>query len=211
MDQSEDNKVWEEKNPWTSNWRAWLLIAGCVATAVGSARSAGVLELDLNRSYFQSKSFSRQKKAKTTPLNLASPTETKNEYDETFDIRTSSVGLNFEVKAAIGKCVGDPEREDLAALVKQRLEGEDFHFSNIRVEELDMSGLYWVPLLKNGTRKFAISIDEQLADGIYTANFKGSYDFTIYGICSTSAINRIVAQSISNRIVKTVKDDFEKK
>jgi len=78
----------------------------------------------------------------------------------------------------------------------------DMHLSaSVDLERLDISGLYWLPLYKQGTCDFAASYR---LHGAVHGQVHGHIDCTVTGVCSAYTYRQIIGLLIANEIAREI-------
>lgn len=144
----------------------------------------------------------------------------KNSTLETADeISHWNLGFSFKLSNSFSgdkkKQVTENEKDYLENLIKEKIAGESllseqFKSVAVSVKKFDMSGLYWLPLIKNGNTSYRITIKNEFLKDNYSVDFSGEFDLEVYGFCSVSNLKKTVAEKISNVVVKSVKEDYKK-
>jgi hypothetical protein len=78
----------------------------------------------------------------------------------------------------------------------------DMHPSaSVDLERLDMSGLYWLPLYKQGTCDFAASYHRH---GAVHGQVHGHIDCTVTGVCSAYTYRQIIGRLVAKEIAREI-------
>ncbi|HQU82212.1 MAG TPA: hypothetical protein PKY59_03755 [Pyrinomonadaceae bacterium] len=93
---------------------------------------------------------------------------------------------------------------------KEKVLNDRFTNSSIFIEKIEVSGNYWLPIIKNGKSIYKLSIENKFYDDTYSAQFSGEFDFEVYGICSINKLQKVTAEKIADIVVKSIKKDYKK-
>jgi len=103
----------------------------------------------------------------------------------------------------------------LERLIKDKISQEKslsskFEFAFVSVEKFEITGAYWLPLIKSGKIAYRISVENKYYEDTYSANFSGDFELEVYGICTVDKLEKIIIEKIANIAVDSIKDDYKK-
>jgi hypothetical protein len=107
------------------------------------------------------------------------------------------------------------EKNYLERLIKEKISKEriisrNLEYAAVSVKKLEMSGLYWFPLIKKGKGSYQIIVENRHYKNTYSATFSGEIDLEVYGICSSDKLEKIIAEKIAKIVVESIEDDYKK-
>jgi len=176
-------------------------------------RSFGIITVEYNKVFFNSrhqinKSFTEYYSENNQEMGKVSNTSSslKNEDEDFYQ----DLGFNTNNTEYIQN-----EKSFLEELIKEKLSNEKvlndrFTNSKIYIEEMELTGNYWLPIIKHGKSTYKLSIENKFYDDIYSAQFSGEFDFEVYGICSINKLQKVTAKKIADIVVKSIKKDYKK-
>jgi len=176
-------------------------------------RNLGFITVEYNKAYFKGKHENRKEihevydDAKTGTIN----NNTKTGNIDTDDKQVYwSFGIHFK-----GGDFSLDEKEYLEKLIREKLSKEkilsrQFEFSAISIQKLEMSGGYWLPLIKSGKSSYRISVENMVFKNTYFADFSGEIDLEVHGLCTTADLKKNVAEKIAKIIFDSIKEDYKK-
>jgi hypothetical protein len=133
----------------------------------------------------------------------ATYTELSKVVDSTFNTKGNRYGLGFQMFGA------SPLVVDLQEEIQNNLKKQTQISAN--VEEVALTGLYWLPFFKSGSCKYRVSLQFVGKDSIvYTGVLDGVTDFDSSGICSMRTLKQTLGDEIATRVVKSVDDVIRK-
>jgi hypothetical protein len=78
------------------------------------------------------------------------------------------------------------------------------------VDDIEISGLYWLPLYKGGQCKYQLRVRAVGANSIiYTGNITGETDFSVTGACSIRMLKEILSKKIAEQVIKSVSNNIK--
>ncbi len=176
-------------------------------------RNLGFITIEWSKSYFNGKHKNRKEiheiynNGKTGTINNNTKTGNLSTDDKDF---YWSFGIDFK-----GGDFSQNEKEYLEKLIREKLSKEKFlsshfEFSVISIQKLEMSGGYWLPLIKNGKSSYRISVENTVFENTYSADFSGEIDLEVYGFCTTAELKKNIAEKIAKIVVDSIKEDYKK-
>lgn len=79
------------------------------------------------------------------------------------------------------------------------------------VEDVTLTGLYWLPLFKHGSSKYRVHLQVVGKDTlVYTGVLEGVTDFDYSGLCSVRTLKQSLGEQIASKVVKSVDDVIRK-
>ncbi|MBK8148025.1 MAG: hypothetical protein IPK58_07350 [Acidobacteria bacterium] len=195
----------EESQPRSVKIRQLLLIGAAIVIALLLLRGIGAFRFDLGS--YRISGTANMKRETTNLLNDG--TATSNKKSANGEARKD--GSLWNVGLGSGENAGG--RDGLAERIKRGIESDPAlrGFSpKIAVQEFEVSGMTWMPLVKSGKSSFKVTVEGQRETGKYLAEFAGNFEISATGFCSSDRLEVAVAEEIESQIRKSVKEDFNK-
>jgi hypothetical protein len=176
-------------------------------------RTSGVLTLEYYKAYFQGKHDFRKTILETEEEGTRLESKWSSIKTDNKDFYWN-LGLDFKFRSgSLPDKTSEylPDKEYLAELIEKRLAGErnlDNNFE-VSVKKLEMTGLYWFPLVKKGASAYQISVGKGFSDA-YSANYSGEIDLEVHGFCTIDRLKKNIAENIAKTVVDSIKDDYKK-
>lgn len=176
-------------------------------------RTAGVITLEYYKAYFQANHASQKTILEVSGEDARQESKRSSIKTDNKDFKWN-LGFNFRFWSGNSSDKTGEYSEDkeyLAELIKKKLAGEG-NLNNrfeVSVEKLEMSGLYWFPLVKKGKSSYGVSFGKGFPE-TYSANFSGEIDLEVYGFCTIDRLKKDVAEKIAKTVVDSTKDDYKK-
>lgn len=126
-------------------------------------------------------------------------TYTRNSKDlnSSFTDTGRAYGLGFQTSA------DSPLVVDLKDAVEKGLKSRTQLTAS--VEEMTISGLYWLPLFKHGSIKYRVRLQVVGKDSLlYAGVLEGVMVFTYSGLCSVRTLKQSLREQIASKVVKSV-------
>lgn len=204
---------WDEINAARTNRVKKVVIGIALVGLLILVRVAGFLTLEYHDLIIKSENSSTRETFSLTPDQSRGTQNTMTgRATGTEDGSYWNAGINLHLPDIFRRdLIADRNKDELESVIRERLSKEGLGFLKVRVNKIEVSGSYRVPLLKSGQGKFDVSVDNGAAVQKYSGNFSGKLDFEARGICSVGNLKKRLADKISDIIVRTVKEDFEKK
>lgn len=202
-----------------SKTRNRILIALSILITLFLLRGIGAITIEHNKSYFTGRHEvekeiyklydSGSKANRETEHNIINANDTDFHRDWGVSFRFVSSNSQKENDYLIS------EKSNLEMLIKEKISENkilsgNFEYASVSVRELEMSGLYWVPLIKNGKSSYRIIVENRYYQNSYSAAFSGELDLEVHGICSNDKLKEIIAEKIAKTVVKSIEDDYKK-
>jgi rRNA maturation protein Nop10 len=182
--------------------KKYLLVASLVALLL-FVREGGFVNLTL---------FNFNAKSKTqTSLNGNEHTELGEAYAETRkDLDSVSTTKNSYFRLGLLPLSDDsPLIVDLKEEIQDKLNKQTQFIAS--VEEVALTGLYWLPFVKSGSCKYRVRLQFIGKDSIvYTGVLNGVTDFDTSGLCSVRTFKQTVTDEVAAGVVKSVENDVWK-
>lgn len=87
----------------------------------------------------------------------------------------------------------------------QQLLGDDESI-NIKIESIELSGLYWIPLYKSGSCRYAFNVEIIGANTkTYRGDGNGEIDFSSFGTISINELKENISEQIASDLVSILK------
>lgn len=119
------------------------------------------------------------------------------DLDSTFNDTGRAHGLGFQTSGS------SPLVVDLKDEVEKNLKRRPQLTAS--VEEVTLSGLYWLPLLKSGSCKYRVRLQVEGKDSlVYTGVLEGVTDFDYSGLCSVRTLKQSLGEQIALKVVRSV-------
>jgi len=173
-------------------------------------RSLGLLSIEYNKVYLHGEHQNRKEISEY----YNNGTGSKNTNNATLKTNDDDFYRQFGFSSKF-RDFSPPENESLEKLIKEKISKErvlsrQFDFSAVSVKNLEMSGAYWLPLIKKGTNSYRIFVENRYFQDTYSADFTGDIAFEVHGICTVENLNRIMADKIAKIVVDSIKNDYKK-
>jgi hypothetical protein len=124
-------------------------------------------------------------------------TETTNNTNSTYTTRAANWGLGFHLLG------GSPLAVDLKEEIQNNL-NKQTRVTAV-VEEVQLAGPYWLPLLKRGSCKYRVRLQVVGEDSVvYTGVLNGVTNFYVSGVCSIRTFKQTLGAEIAAKAVKSV-------
>ena len=183
-------------------------------------RGFGMIAIEYNKGYFKGNHEVKKQIYELSNSGNTASQETKNNKITTDDKDSYwNLGFNFKFLSLSSpngtKDYLENEKNYLERLIKEKISkeqilNENFESALVSVKELNVFGLYWFPLIKNGKSSYQIIFQNSYYQNTYSAEFSGETDFEIYGFCSNDKLEKIIAEKIAKIVVESIKDDYKK-
>ena len=183
-------------------------------------RSVGIVTIEYSKGYFVEKHNVNKEAekfyAEGTKV-IDSTTNSVITQDDTTLYR--ELGFGFRMPFSDSKIKVDNYFEDektyLEKIITEKFSKdevlkENFSSATAAVQKLDINGLYWFPLIKNGKISYQAVVRNKYSQNTYSAKFSGEIELAVYGFCTTDRLKKEIAEKIGKVIVKSVKDDYKK-
>lgn len=176
-----------------------------------SMRGLGLITIEYNKKYFHENHIIQKEI-------LGSYGERFNEDDkhDDFEIDATDFNKHFGFQFGFFSAAGETDgKKYLEKLIKDNISKEKsidkrFEFATVTVKKFEMSGPYWLPLIKNGKSLYRVFVDNKISDDTYSANFSGKIDFEVHGICTVDSLEKNIAGKIAKIVVDSIKNDYKK-
>jgi hypothetical protein len=133
----------------------------------------------------------------------ATHTTMNRDLDFTFTTTGRAYGVGFQLPG------GTPLAVDLKDEIQNNLKKQTQVTAS--VEEVTLTGLYWLPFLKSGSCKYRVRLQFVGKDSIvYTGVLDGVTAFDYAGLCSIRTLKQSLGDEIATRVVKSVDDVIHK-
>ncbi len=174
-------------------------------------RSFGFVNVEFNKVYLVGNQTSQRQ---TYKLYNNGKNFEEGEFNSTLKIDTEQTHRYLFLRFGVPSLLSS-DRNDLKDSIRNKIAGESilkkrFDSSTITVKKIETSGLYWLPLIKHGTSSYQVSIENNLPEDYYAADFSGEIDFGVYGVCTTGKLKSIIAERIGSAVVDSIKKDYQK-
>jgi len=124
-------------------------------------------------------------------------TETTNNSNSTYTTQAANWGLGFRLLG------GTPWAVDLKEEIQNNL-NKQTRVTAV-VEEVELAGPYWLPLLKRGSCKYRVRLRVVGKDSaVYTGVMNGVTNFYVSGVCSIRKLKQTLGADIASTVVKSV-------
>jgi len=180
------------------NVRQRYVVAAAFAALLLLGREAGFVNWHLFRFGADSKT--------QTPLygeryvvsgDQATHTRMSRDLDSKFTDTGHAYGVGFQASG------GSPLAVDLKDEVEKNLKGRAQLTAS--VEEITLTGLYWLPLFKHGSSKYRVRLQVVGEDSlVYTGVLEGVTIFNYSGLCSVRTFKQSLGGEIASKVVKSV-------
>jgi hypothetical protein len=176
-------------------------------------RTTGVITLEYYKAYFQGNHAVQYTILEVGGEEARQESKRSSIKSDNEDFKWN-LGFNFKFwSKSLSDKTGEylTDKEYVAELIKKKLAAER-NLNNrheVLVEQLEMSGLYWFPLVKKGTGSYRISVGRGFPES-YSANFSGEIDLEVHGFCTIDRLKKNIAEKIAKTVVDSIKDDYKK-
>ena len=182
-------------------------------------RGFGMITIEYNKGYFKGNHEVKKDIFELRDGGKKFNKETKNNKINTKDEDFYwNLGFSLKFSSLIpqskNKDKVENENSYLEKLIKEKIAKEtilskNFESASVSVKELNMSGLYWFPLIKNGKSSYRIIVENRYYQNTYSAQFSGETYLEVYGFCSNDELKKIIAEKIAKIVVESIKDDYK--
>ena len=190
----------EERDRRTARSRKKVLTIVAVLALVLLAREGGFFNLYLcsytanskTHAVFQGNELTKEDKEDED--NTATYSQVTRDLQANHLTKSSQYGFDFSMFSS------KPLAVDLQDEIQKRLGKESSIIANL--EAVELSGAYWMPLVKSGHCKFRVRLQIVGQDAtIYTGIMDGETDFDFSGFCPVRTLKALLAAEIAERIV----------
>jgi hypothetical protein len=130
-------------------------------------------------------------------------TEMSKNLNSTFTTKGNNYGVGFQMFG------GSPLSVDVQEEIQNSLKKQTQITAS--VEEITLTGFYWLPFFKSGSCKYRVHLQFVGKDSIvYTGVLDGSTEFDFSGVCSMRTLKQTLGDEIATRVVKSVDDVIRK-
>ncbi|HEV7681286.1 MAG TPA: hypothetical protein VGO68_04135 [Pyrinomonadaceae bacterium] len=187
---------YEEQEARTARKRKKFLTIVAVLALVLIAREGGLFNLYVCGYTARSKTHAvLQGNGLTEADNAATYSQQTRDIQSTYVTEGRQAGFDFSMFS------GKPPGIDLQDEIQKRLRQEPTIIA--KLEAVDLSGRYWMPLVKNGNCKFRVRLQIVGKDAIvYTGTMDGATDFDFSGLCPVRTLKELLAAEIAQRIIE---------
>lgn len=124
-------------------------------------------------------------------------TETTNNTNSTYNTQSANWGVGFRLLG------GSPLAVDLKEEIQNNL-NQQARVTAV-VEDVQLAGPYWLPLLKNGSCQYRVRLRVVGKDSaVYTGVMNGVTNFYVSGVCSIRKLKQTLGAEIAANAVKSV-------
>lgn len=136
-------------------------------------RSFGFVNVEFNKVYLKGNQASQRQNYKI--YNNGNNSE-ESEFNSTLKTDTEQTHRHLSLRLGVPSLLSS-DRNNLADLIKNKIAEEiilrnRFDLSTVTVKKFETSGLYWLPLVKHGKSSYEVSIENNLSEDYYAANFQ---------------------------------------
>jgi hypothetical protein len=197
--------------------RKLIFISLTIIAALALMRAFGVITLEYHKAYFQGNHQAQKEILKLDGEDAWQDAKWNSIKSNDEDFKWE-LGFDFKFLSrspADKKDEYSGDKKYLEELIKEKLAGERnlngrFEVCSVLVGRLEMTGLYWFPLVKNAKSSYRVSVENRVFQDIYSANFSGEINSEVYGFCTIDRLKKNIAEKIAKTIVDSIKDDYKK-